>query len=113
MVKKHVGIFFLVIFLPIIFLYSCIICSHIFRKKYSKYIKNKTARIQINSFLKKLTHIIVNTDNECCICLYNIDVDSECVKLSCNHLYHTDCIRDWYINSDNKTCPVCRKEITI
>ena len=47
---------------------------------------------------------------ECLICLENFNKDNNIVKLKCNHLFHTDCIKSWLCKESNK-CPVCRIEI--
>ena len=50
---------------------------------------------------------------ECPICLYNIITNdqtarqSEIVVLSCQHVFHYDCISQ----IQNNTCPLCRKPI--
>ena len=42
---------------------------------------------------------------ECCvICL--MEEKENLVKLSCQHVFHKECIRRWLLNSNN--CPVCR-----
>jgi hypothetical protein len=35
------------------------------------------------------------------------------VKLECDHYYHSKCIKQWYITSKNKDCPMCKKDIKI
>lgn len=45
--------------------------------------------------------------NECSICY---DDDAKC-KLVCGHVFHHECIKNWYIKGDNKTCPICRHDI--
>ena len=53
------------------------------------------------------------TDNEnidtCSICLYGYKVDEKVVKLNCSHIYHKECIFDWFKKSRN--CPLCRLSV--
>ena len=54
--------------------------------------------------------IIFHKDEECSICLEEFTTDKKIIKLNCNHIFHTDCIKLWIEN--NNTCPLCRtKEI--
>ena len=50
---------------------------------------------------------------DCAICLGNMTIDDICndyiEKLSCNHIFHKDCINTWL--KDKKTCPLCREKI--
>lgn len=48
-------------------------------------------------------------EGECMICLEN--VHSGIVICSYNHVAHSKCIGTWY--DTNKTCPVCRSEMTV
>ena len=41
---------------------------------------------------------------ECVICLH--DFSSPLVRLSCGHVFHKDCIDNWY--TYKYTCPICR-----
>ena len=56
---------------------------------------------------------ILFTDNEildtCSICLYGYKVDEKLVKLNCSHIYHKECIFDWFKKSRN--CPLCRLSV--
>ena len=45
-----------------------------------------------------------HTRVECPICFENIRSDK--MILSCDHAFHTSCITQWYVQSEN--CPVCR-----
>ena len=52
---------------------------------------------------------------ECVICFEQIKQDERMIVLNCSdhgigHAFHEECIMTWFKN-DNKTCPVCRKEI--
>lgn len=52
-------------------------------------------------------------DNEtidtCSICLYGYKPDEKLVKLNCSHIYHKECIFDWFKKSRN--CPLCRLSV--
>ena len=48
----------------------------------------------------------VDEVGECAICLTSIDVGNFVIDLSCNHKFHSQCIRTWLTNKAN--CPVCR-----
>ena len=64
--------------------------------------------IKLSSLNQKLIDSS-ETELQCTICLDNIKPDDFIVNLPCNHLYHKNCIRNWFIN--NNTCPVCRINI--
>jgi len=46
----------------------------------------------------------------CTICLNEIIINDKIIKLSCNHIYHEECIITYLGNYSNK-CPICRTEI--
>ena len=51
--------------------------------------------------------------DECCICLELLQ--GELVEISCGHIYHYNCIKNW-INNKNKIrkiCCICDKETEI
>ena len=55
-----------------------------------------------------------NIDN-CAICLE--EINTKCVKLKCNHVFHKNCIKKW-IDETRKTgnnfdmnCPLCKTNI--
>ena len=55
-------------------------------------------------------NINLHNDKECSICLENFNDNEKIIKLNCNHMFHTGCIKLWIEN--NNTCPLCRtKEI--
>ena len=49
-------------------------------------------------------------DNDCAICIDKLKKGNEIVKLPCNHLFHVDCIKSYFLNYNNK-CPMCRSNI--
>lgn len=68
-----------------------------------------TERILQNDMLKPLTSDNIPEDFECAICN-----DEECserrkvTKLSCNHVFHRECVLRWFLSTSRKTCPICR-----
>lgn len=48
-------------------------------------------------------------DEKCTICLSIFEVDSDCRRLPCMHLFHMECVDQWL--STNKHCPICRVDI--
>ena len=59
-----------------------------------------------------VTHIQYSDDeilDTCSICLYGYKVDEKLVKLNCNHIYHGECIFDWF--KKNRNCPLCRMSV--
>ncbi len=49
-------------------------------------------------------------DNDCAICIDKFKIGNEVVKLPCNHLFHVNCIKSYFLNYNNK-CPMCRSNI--
>ena len=50
-------------------------------------------------------------DNKCVVCQYEFKNGENITKLTCGHIFHTDCVDTWL--SKNKICPMCQKEIII
>lgn len=48
--------------------------------------------------------------NKCAICLdpYLLNPENKCLQLSCNHIYHLQCITDWF--AQHNSCPTCRAQ---
>ena len=66
---------------------------------YDTYKKNKNLKEKL----------IKNDDNDICsICLEDLNGE-KCVILSCEHIYHKDCIKKWLKKNDS--CPNCRINI--
>ncbi len=45
--------------------------------------------------------------NVCSICIDEFQEEQEIIKLSCNHIFHYNCIKSYLLNYNNK-CPLCR-----
>jgi hypothetical protein len=62
------------------------------------------------------TNINLNSDLSdnliCSICQDKLD--EKIIFLECSHMFHHECIMNWYNNTtDKKSCPLCRKDIII
>lgn len=51
------------------------------------------------------------TLQECAICLDTILLTDKCTQLSCQHQFHTDCVRQWL--REKTTCPLCRQTVAV
>ena len=47
-------------------------------------------------------------EKECAVCIEKMEPRQELAKLPCNHIYHKDCIIQWFQNSSR--CPLCNNE---
>ncbi|KAH9075076.1 hypothetical protein Ae201684P_003761 [Aphanomyces euteiches] len=46
---------------------------------------------------------------ECVICQVDVEVGAEVVRMPCQHVFHTECIKQWL--KIRNSCPICRVEI--
>ena len=68
---------------------------------------------QFNTLNKKKVdknNLIEYKGKECNICMDTYKLDEIIIKLSCNHLFHKNCIKDW-LCKEKISCPVCRKDV--
>mmetsp|Transcript_22855 Transcript_22855/g.22590 ORF Transcript_22855/g.22590 Transcript_22855/m.22590 type:complete len:254 (-) Transcript_22855:169-930(-) len=77
----------------------------------SKYYHYKKS---VKTFLKKYPalpkeQIEEMVDEKCCICLDTISL-GVCCKISCNHVFHYDCIRKLMMSTKKRICPLCKRE---
>ena len=60
--------------------------------------------------LTKLHQIMENTSEKCLICLEDWQDEGEQRRLlGCGHLFHSGCLDQWLISSNN-SCPLCRRQ---
>ena len=78
---------------------------------------------QQNCGLEKTDHIIkissqrysyltdtIKFENKCCtICIVDFENDDMISITNCNHIYHTDCIKEW--GKYKTECPICREPL--
>jgi hypothetical protein len=51
-----------------------------------------------------------NDSKECLICIEQLELNDNIIKLPCLHKFHNNCIKSWVCVESHK-CPVCRVEI--
>ena len=52
-------------------------------------------------------YILTTTHPNCSICLAQFSDDAELIVLSCQHVYHKNCIRQWIVGKCISNCPLC------
>jgi len=60
-----------------------------------------------------LTEILIEDLSEnCSICLEKYKKNEKCIRLNCSHIFHKQCLNEWFKNKINKSeelnCPLCR-----
>ena len=45
----------------------------------------------------------------CPICFVEYKEDESLIKLNCSHMYHKECVFDWF--KKNRNCPLCRLSV--
>ena len=51
-------------------------------------------------------------EENCSICMEQIEKNNDIIKLPCKHLFHEECIKSHLLNYDYK-CPLCRYDVGI
>jgi len=60
---------------------------------------------KLNSVLNKN-----ETSKDCPICLCKCEINDKLIILKCSHIYHIECIHEWFTKNSTKCC-VCRKDV--
>jgi E3 ubiquitin-protein ligase RNF115/126 len=60
--------------------------------------------------LETIKYEDLNKEHECLICLDKFNESDNIKKITCNHIFHNNCIKSWLCEESNK-CPVCRIEV--
>ena len=62
----------------------------------------------INSNLLTFSQVSANkvADITCVVCQDEIQLNDVIRTISCNHMFHIDCIDKWFC--ENKKCPMCK-----
>lgn len=72
------------------------------KKKYHEYSKYKELE---EPFLHD------SSSERCSICLENYQKNETILKLKCKHIFHKECIKEWFHKKKQEECPLCRNII--
>lgn len=50
----------------------------------------------------------ISGESSCSVCQDDYDISEDILELPCNHVFHRDCITQWFDRSNS--CPVCRSK---
>ena len=106
-------VFLTIIFSPLVFMLFLALCCTRIKKKCRQYNENKASKKLMKILNKNYKFMINELDIDCSICLNEIDIEDTVLKLECEHIYHNTCLKDWYLKSENKNCPICREDIDV
>jgi hypothetical protein len=91
------------------------IIIYLFLLTYNLLLIYHTTRIYYNKFTFSIDNLLHNinfntVDNkDCSICLEDFDNSKQiCQLIQCSHLFHKNCIIEWYNISNQFSCPYCR-----
>ena len=83
--------------------------------------KKEEERKVAENLFQKIKFISYNDYNDkhkninCIICFENFSPEDKIIVNKCNHIFHYDCLKKWFIPLNsinvNNTCPECRKEL--
>ena len=45
---------------------------------------------------------------DCAVCLAEFEEEEKVRELPCEHIFHHDCIHDWFMKAKAAACPLCR-----
>jgi ribosomal protein S27E len=62
-------------------------------------------------YLSNLEKLGEEYTKKCVICMENYKENDEVETLPCFHIFHKDCIEEWF-NNNNNNCPICKNDIT-
>ncbi|CAD8080009.1 unnamed protein product [Paramecium primaurelia] len=67
-------------------------------------------QLNLFDFLTPVLINQINNQDNCIICLCNLNDNQEVRQTCCHHNFHSECIKEW-LSKNKKECPVCRTNI--
>jgi hypothetical protein len=96
------------IYIPRIYRLLSLLTSNIINNNEQE---EEQSKLSNEDFEKLPTEILTEgIDNDCAICIDKLKKGNEIIKLPCNHKFHLNCIKSYFLNYNNK-CPMCRSNI--
>ena len=103
------------------------ICIYAVQKSDSaiRWIKNQTLAVRKAAILAypeaikyinfcKYDYTVVESKDECPICYDDDKNKDEFCKINrCGHVFHTECIKKCFVDSNNHKCPFCKQNVCI
>lgn len=65
-------------------------------------------KVPFQKLLKMDPNLLAHHES-CSICLVHFSPQEEVHPLSCGHVFHENCIQEWF--KDRDTCPMCRQKM--
>ena len=86
--------------------YSCVSCRYFSSKE------NISHCVKCNICDDNGTHVCINLNEDCSICMEPLQDRMTCLITSCKHVFHRKCIR-YMFKLNGSTCPLCRKNLRV
>jgi len=83
--------------------------KNLYNNNYSIIPEKIYKKMKINpSYLNSIPIEKCDKNIQCAICSDEIKINTNIIKLKCNHIFHEFCIKIWL--KENYICPICRNE---
>ncbi|CAF1130510.1 unnamed protein product [Adineta steineri] len=96
---------------PLFAIRPMFIAMKAFRKSCSDVIESRRAIRNLNTMYPDLTaeELATVADTTCIICREEMLAQQSIKRLSCQHIFHKNCLRSWF--QRQQTCPICRTTV--
>ncbi|CAF1016579.1 unnamed protein product [Rotaria sordida] len=97
--------------IPLFSIRPMFLAMRAFRKSCSDVIESRRAIHDLNTMYPDLTadELANVSDTTCIICREEMQVQQSIKRLSCQHIFHKNCLRSWF--QRQQACPICRKPV--
>ncbi|CAF3910589.1 unnamed protein product [Rotaria sp. Silwood2] len=96
---------------PLFAIRPMFIAMRAFRKSCNDVLESRRAIRNLNTMYPDLTadELASVADTTCIICREEMQVQQSIKRLSCQHIFHKNCLRSWF--QRQQTCPICRTTV--
>ncbi|CAF3189543.1 unnamed protein product [Rotaria socialis] len=96
---------------PLFAIRPMFIAMRAFRKSCNDVLESRRAIRNLNTMYPDLTAEELGnaTDTTCIICREEMQVQQSIKRLTCQHIFHKNCLRSWF--QRQQTCPICRTTV--